>query len=388
MAKIITENKVLIITSLINPNSAQAVRYSNLFKPLLKDCHIVHLTFDSKVFSIDGAENYSVFKGVNKHLLPLQKIIKRSLNNILPNIFFPDVFVIYIKQYIRAIKQISENTCFSIAIVCITPFSFIKLGTEIRILNPKCQIIADLSDPFSANALFTNKNRKIKKALLYEKKHLKYFNRIVVLNEKIKEYYSNIIDFNQISVIEQGINKIFYEYHLEKAQIIQNFKIVYAGGFYKNFRNPEIVFEAINKLKRNIIVEIFGGNKKKWFKRLKYNFINTYANIPQEKLIKVYDNSHLILLVDNSYGIQVPGKTLECFAINRPVLLVYENENSPTLHYLRGTSGVFSCKNNITDITNTIEFIITHYYEIEKVFDYNPYTWDGLSLRYRTILNL
>jgi hypothetical protein len=61
--------------------------------------------------------------------------------------------------------------------------------------------------------------------------------------------------------------------------------------------------------------------------------------------------------MDNDTGFQVPGKTFELLAFDKPILFIYMNEASDTLNYLKNEPGVFCCQNKAKAIIEALDAI-------------------------------
>jgi len=377
---------ILFITAEIHPNSAQGVRYVILFKHLSQHYEITHLTYNSRLFEPGNCKNISVNNTrMNNKLLAILFKVKKYLFN---KFSFPDRFIFEIKRYNRIIKQILNNNHFEAMIIGMTPFSFYKVGKHIRNLKPEINLIADLSDPFAGSVDVIKHGAYLKKRRkTFEKKYLKYFDKIVVLNEKIKTFYYETFSLPEemFAVLEQGVDEnflaAFKTQYPQTAQKTNGINLIYAGGFYKGFREPFNLYKSIEESLFDIHLDIYGGIKKKFLPN-KSDKIIYHGLISNSELVQKYASADVVVMIDNSFGIQVPGKTIECLAISKPILFIYENSESPTLQYVREATGIIICKNEITDIKKALAIISEHNTEVVKSFDYSRYTWIYLVDKY------
>lgn len=372
---------LLIITAEVPCTCAQGVRYINIFKQLKEQFNITHLTYNNNIFSIEGCTNISVLPFFE---IILPKVLIKGYRYLCKRFFFPDEYILKIFLYKNAIRKKIQENKFDAIIICMTPFSFLKLGTFIKQIDSNINLIADFSDPFSANALYYKNKKKQNKALLFEKKYIINFNSIIVLNDKIKEYYLSQ-GYKNIFTIEQGVDELFTQFSI-MPPLNNKLKLVYAGGFYKNFRDPSILFSSIKDSNLDIEFNIFGGSNKNIFNFSNYKFVFKHKHIHHNKLIEEYKNAHVLVIIDNFYGMQVPGKTIECLSYNRPILFIYENIYSPTLLYLKDTKGVYLSTNHKSEIIMALNQIKKEYNQIKKTFDFEPYLWHNLSIKFNSIL--
>lgn len=375
---------VLLITGRIFHSSAQGVRYENLIR-LLKDRHnFIHLTFDKSLLSLEDVENYEINSNFFKNF---RRIFIRFLFKYL-KIIFPDEYRYFIFDYLKAIKTISLKYEIDTIIIGLTPFSFMELAQKIKIYYKNFKIIGDLSDPFSFNAQIINKNQKNKnKRQSYELKYLPFFDIIIVLNKKIQKYYSELLSGygTIISVVEQGVNEGFINVNKTKEtkKIFKNF--IYAGGFYKGFREPFQLYRAVESID-TIVLHVYGAIKKQYRGDNIHNIIY-HGYISQKELITRFSDSDVIVLIDNAYGIQVPGKIIECITIGKPILFIYENEESPSLDYIKKAGNVFLCKNSANHIIRTLELLLNSGSNIVDTFDPTPFLWESLAKDYSSLIN-
>ena len=100
-----------------------------------------------------------------------------------------------------------------------------------------------------------------------------------------------------------------------------------------------------------------------------------------KQILEQYAKSDIILIIDNSMGIQTPGKVVEVIGAYKPVLFVYENANSPTLEYLQQVPYVFSCRNEMNEIKLKIQEIITRIKENEVSYNFSLQDLSGERLK-------
>lgn len=378
---------ILFVTSEIYPNSAQGVRYVNLLKHLSQHYKITHLTYNSRIFNPENCNNLSLIDPRIKN--KLTGFLIKSTKKIFNIFCFPDKFTLDIKRYNRLIKQILVKKHFEAIVICMNPFSFYKIGKFIKNLNPQLKLIADLSDPFTGNAVVLNSADYIKnKRREFETEYIKYFDKIVVLNDKIRSYY--LREFGLLNekcvVLEQGVDEKFlatFQANLQKSHSSKDsIRMIYAGGFYKGFREPFNIYNAIEDNPIKIKLDVY-GSMKKYFHPNKSSNIYYHGVIGNLDVAKKYAESDIIVLIDNARGLQVPGKTIECLAISKPILFIYENEESPTLQYVKEASGVITCKNEFKEIHKALTIISECYLDIVKTFDFSRFTWVSLANKYR-----
>jgi len=239
-----------------------------------------------------------------------------------------------------------------------------------------------MSDPFSFNMIHAKSILLRNLAMYIEKSCLKSYNLIIVLNEKVVDKYIELYPYvaSSIVCIEQGVDQEFIE-QIESDSVASNdvFTFLYAGAFYKNGRVPYHMFTAFMQTRKNIVLHTYSTNKR-GLRPATSERIQHFSRIPKSSLVKVTASADALVLLDNDHGCQVPGKTLELLSINKPLLFIYSNENSPTLDYVKSAKGVVFAKNNVTSISDGIAMILDNRHE-PRGFDYNAYTWEEMRMK-------
>jgi len=354
------KKKVLYISRSYVNNSPGGVRYLNFIKHLEENYNL----------TVINLTNSSLLYGNNN-------IINRIINRIVRKLpLLPDSDVLILKKYKKAIIKSLKQNNFNTVIIGILPYSFLYLAKFIKNINKDINVIVDMSDPISASISFNSlSERKRIFFLNLEKIHLPYVDTLIVLNNEIKQYYEKKYRVNQVIVIEQGIDEAILE---QKIKNIKSTRIsfIYVGHLYKEGREPYELYKGIKETSYDVKLNVY-GNVKKYFYPPKNKRFFCGGRITREKLKKKYAESNVIVFIDNKDTLQVPGKTLEISALNKPVLFIYYNEDSPTLNYVKNHKGIFLTKNNSANIKRTIENIIDN-----NIFYYNRdlsmYYWDNL----------
>lgn len=376
-------NETLIfVTSDFKLNSAQGTRYLALFSQDISSQLNSLITYTMKGEIIKGWQAVPVIKPRLNSFSKYLKAIERRL-------IFPDSYIYKLDKYKSVISsQIQLSGSKHIVIGC-TPFSLLLLAPWMKEIQPAASIIADLSDPFSFN--MCNINSKIRQSIarVIERRGFLFIDHIVVLNEGIRDYYRRMYPIwaDKFTVVEQGVDIDFIENVKagEQKTKTQAFTFLYAGGFYRHGRNPLELYKAFQHKTNECNLQIFGNIRRSLRPKPASNSFYHKA-IDKDYLAVETAKADALVLIDNDYGYQVPGKTLETLATNKPVLFIYNNENSPTLNYVREATGVIWAKNNANDIAAGVDKIVKYEYNT-KNFDFSPYTWERMREKYQTLLN-
>lgn len=388
-----SKKKILFICGNISPNSSQGVRYKNILPFLANEYTLFVLSYNDffngsnvkkTVLNYNNSQNVQIkYKRIfPKIKTELVKVYKRIIRPFI----FPDKYKYSITKYKLEIRQLLSSVDISTVIIGMTPFSLYELAQYVKSLNSGIQVIVDLSDPFSLNGAnnyaFIYNGKYIKN---YEKEKLKYVDDVIVLNPTIKRMYTEIFS-KRVHVIEQGVNiernlveKSDYNLKLE-------YSMIYAGGLYHGFREAYELYKALDNIEKPVSLKIFGNIKNSLLVE-NSSTIQFYGQIDHEKLNQEYLKSDILVFIDNKEGYQVPGKMLELMALQKPILFIYSNDDSPSLFYIKGSDFVVKVKNTKLDIIAGINEIISTDYSNAENVDISEYYWNNLMNKYIEIIN-
>jgi hypothetical protein len=347
------KKKVLYITNSTNECCTLGYRHSNIIKHCdsLLNIDLLNFEFTKSKFTF----------------------FKRILNKLF---IYPDFYYFNLLRYKRQIQYKLIQNQYDLAFVGVVPFSFLSLVSFIKKKQPNLKVIVDMTDPLTANNSYIHDTFFHNKFISwYEKKHFKNIDILIVLNEEIKNYYHLKYDsIKSIIVLEQGINLSSFENHVKN--INNKLEVIYAGMLYKNIREPFELYDAINNYSGSIRLSVFGGFKKMFLPPINERFYYgglVDKNVTNKKTLE----ADIIVFLDNFYGIQIPGKILECLATNKPLLFIYENEQSPTLKYVNNYEGIFYSKNDSKEIIRQLN-IMSKYINVIFKRDITKYDWEIL----------
>ena len=381
---------ILLITSDVNKTSAQGVRYCCLFSEYL-GYQIHTLSFNMPLsFIIDPIENICLRNINSKWLNTLRTFNLKVLRHLLNTFVFPDWLLCFLPLYRKRLRKLMKLCKYSYIIIGVTPFSLLMLSKWLRMNINDCSIIADMSDPFSFNMGNRGRFRRIRIARYIETRAFPYFDKIIVLNETIQRRYQQLYPklAEKFQVVEQGVDEVFInkiKAFSGSNTIADEFTFLYAGGFYKNGRNPSNLYKAFELSELDCKLEIY-GNIRKINRPQTSNKIKYHKALDKMQLADITAKANALILFDNDYGYQVPGKTIETLASGKPVLFIYNNDKSPTLQYVKKAKGVVWVKNSVPEIEEGIYKIIKGEYA-QPYFDYSPYTWEQMRIKLKDIID-
>ena len=311
------------------------------------------------------------------------------VNRLFQKIFYaPQSNHYNIKTFKKEIKEKIINGNHDTVIIFVRPFYLLRLTSIIRAINQNIRIIVDMTDPFYLNVALKHLSL-LKKAQIkmFERKYLRNIDALIVLNEELREYYNKITK-GKTKVIEQGISKEEVPLNIKSltSSDKSTIRLIYGGTLIENIREPYELIKAVAQFDKDIKLDLYAKYVRLDKSKLteKEN-INYNSLIDKNELINIFLKSDIVVFIDNFYGKQVPGKILETLAIPKPILFIYNNENSPTLRYIDNQPGVYLAYNNINSITNAIHQILNN-----GIQEYNrtisKYYWDSLLIKLNELL--
>ena len=217
-------------------------------------------------------------------------------------------------------------------------------------------------------------------------------NILVVNNNATKDYYiKRHKNFNtdNIVIIPQGCDLMERTEENQSRRSTSSIRMIYAGTFHDILRRPFSVYNAVSEMGDIIRLDLYGLIPEKHLPKQKCDNIIYKGSAEHKQILEQYAKSDIILIIDNSMGIQTPGKVVEVIGAYKPVLFVYENANSPTLEYLQQVPYVFSCRNEMNEIKLKIQEIITRIKENEVSYNFSlqDLSWRERAKEYKNLLN-
>lgn len=373
---------ILIIHRPFDKTLSIGIRHEYIIKSIRK--------YYSNVYCLSYKHSYTISKKeIFTNPVKLKTIKYLFMKFFLPPKSF-DLNLYLLKNQIK--NHLAERNI-DIVLFLVHPFYFLRLINYIKNLDPSLKIIVDMSDPYKEWVVNLNRNF-VSKILMkrFENKVLKNVDTLIVLNYEIKKYYKKYA--KNVVVIEQGVNQEVIEDIRKRVISRQNsnitnkkyIELVYGGKFYKGIREPFKLYEAIIGSNKPLKLKIYSQMDSTYYYPPAHEKINYKKPISQKALFNEYHHCDITIFIDNFRGIQVPGKTIELLAFSKPILFIFENDNSPSLHYVSKQPGVFLAKNNAEIISNVINNIIKSI-GITYQRDLSMYFWSNLLSKYIEIIN-
>ena len=229
--------------------------------------------------------------------------------------------------YIKLKKEIKK---YDYIIISHEPLVDTLIGLFLKHMHPEIKLIADISDPITAD-YYPKFWRPILKKLEY--KILQLSDIVIVTTEEIKrDYVKNYnIPKEKIIVIFQGYDEEEIRY-LEQTKPISEvndedgLKLFYAGSFY-HFRNPSNFFEALREIPG--LRFYYAGRNIEYIPKdlLKNGKIIYLGVLPHRKVLEMALNMDVVVYIANKNSTHLSGKIFEYIGLKKPILCIVYNEN-------------------------------------------------------------
>lgn len=312
--------------------------------------------------------------------------IKYLFKKFLKTFFFPDILILEYKKLKRESLKIIEKEQIDIVIASAFPFTTLKLSKPIKKTFPTINFIMDIGDPFSGSATISMFSIKKIVARLFELHYYKYVDTLVVVSEKMKSLYNELFMSHscntEICVIQQGFDTLNYFKNVSNNRFRKIIRMIYAGRFYKDLRNPSELILAINK-NNNIRLDIYGSDNPNNYSFCCEN-IQYKGNLPYDKIMTSYSDYDLVIFLDNKKGYQIPGKLYEIISTKKPILYIY-NDESPCKEIMNNYKGAVKVENKKEKINEKLNSIWNEIQNLSFEFDLAQYSWEKLSEKYKFI---
>ncbi|MCM8807716.1 MAG: hypothetical protein NC926_07235 [Candidatus Omnitrophica bacterium] len=207
--------------------------------------------------------------------------------------------------------------------------------------------------------------------------------------EILKEKYP-FLKNKKIFILYQGyslnsLNEKFFRYEISDEEINKKLELnkdflnlFYAGTFYKEFRDPFSLFEAIKSLiKKGYKIKLYIAGRNENFLSLAKgfeNFIIFLGFLPHSLILRYYNFFDLLVGITNKGNLQIPGKFFEYLGFSKPVLCITYDKKNEVVELIEKYKRGWICLNEKQDI----EKVLAEIYEVWKekklreVFNISP----------------
>lgn len=407
------KKKVVIFTYYWPPSGGPAVQrwlaFSNLLIELETEVTIVtpcsknatypfedsnllnEINANIKVISISAKDTFYWYKKiVGGGKVPASGFIneKNSLAQLLArfvrgNFYFPDPRKNWLKMAFKAGSDLIENESYINVITAGPPHSTHFVGLKLKKIYPSINWISDFHDAWT-DIWYYDKLLKTDLAKLIDKKLEK-----LILDKA--DHVLTVGEFLRSKLIEKTSVKNDSKFHLISMGYDANsdyseinsedkpFTITYTGTIDDQY-HPEIIFEAIERLKKKQIhiqlrfVGLVSDNLKKLVKDKNLEDVVIFVNyVPHQESIDYLRSSDCLLLVSpavKSENLIIPGKIYEYLATKKTIINIGNVKSNTAQIITECNAGINVDRNEIDKLNAFLMNYITNWLEDEN---YTPY---------------
>lgn len=289
------------------------------------------------------------------------------------NFFIPDARKFWIKPSVKFLTNYLKIHPVDALISTGPPHSMHMIALGVK-RNTGLPWLADFRDPWT-NIDFYHELMLSKWA---DRKHhrqelsvLKAADEVVVISNSMKADFLKIYD-RGYTVITNGFDN--EDIADVEVSLDTKFSIAHIGTMVKT-RNPEALWEAINKIahetpgfRENFEIKLVGSVDFSVMDSIAKaglsEFVNRIAYLPHNEVVKVQQQSQvLLLLINDSPNAKVilPGKFFEYMAAKRPILCIGPKDGDAAKVIAETGSGYVFEKEDVEGIRQTILLLYNQY---------------------------
>ena len=353
---------------------------------------IMHYLSSFLLSKTSGASTNALFHSYESMRQRMGRFLFNIYENGLKYLFIPDEAVIWLPFALFKGYALKKECRYDFIISSGFPFTCHILGFILKQLNRGVSWIADYGDPWVNNPILPLPKWRSYTDKKIESRILKSATRIIVTTREAKKHYLSLYPFlsnENIKVISQGYSP--EEYDEIPPEITDKFRIVHTGKFYQA-NEPNMFFDALSSLKQiwtdlEIVVtaELADDDRKGYIKNNGLSDIVRFIGyVPHQRAIALQKGAALLLLIGHRGGIQVPGKTYEYIAAQKPILAIRNDEADLASKIVEKYNRGLTVQNN----PQTIKDSLIHFHnlwknkKLESNFNLkyvDDYSWDRLS---------
>ena len=277
---------------------------------------------------------------------------------------FPSAQYWEIDGYLRALEELNNEVGLDVVIPVSNNFVTQIAALKFRKNYPEVKWIAFITDPYAENYIYYKyklyknywKRRNFRKEQeIYSKMDYGMFTtemfRYVPKVFKIKPEKIYKIDFALSDFKPDKSMK-------EVTRSNKVCRLIYAGMFYKEIRNPEFALKTLSQIP-DISFDLFVGKgecEDILSKYIQPNF-NRSEYVDRQRYLEMIFNEYDILVnVGNNATLQAPSKMLELISTGKPIINFYHSKDSQFDMIEKYPLGLNVGKEDIDPVAKVIEF--------------------------------
>ena len=277
---------------------------------------------------------------------------------------YPLSFNEMIKNYFEIAEKLILERSYDAIIAVQNPTESAQALKKIKCKYPELKVIFYEIDPASNRYKFPKnclQNFLMKRArrwekniykcmdyIIHMKSHMNHYSRREYLEFENKTFYLDIPAFRIQKKVDETINN-------------KKIKLLYAGAFYKDIRNPEKIIEILHIASDIVPIEVKMFVNEAMKDEIidkckdKSNFkISGY--VQEETLSSLINESSCLISVGNKESDFLPSKILTYMGTQKPVIHFYYDDFDVSLPYLKKYKNAI-CINVNDDINKNVELL-------------------------------
>jgi hypothetical protein len=411
--------RLVVVSPLFSVNAPQPARFRELVRRWAGRFDVTVLAFDTGAGAPDNAEGSGLalmkFSRAGRLLIGSRiKFRDQEQNDLKQNgsgisrrkpglrnwlrkvhinrFFFPDVFIVEYQNIRKQLLTLVGRLQPDAVIISVSPFSLLFLAGTLKRKFPQIKVVIDTGDPFHGDS--SSYSRRLLHRLVarrIERAGLEKADMTVVPSLILKKHYlscyGDVLDEQKVQIIENGISEAFTRIRAGRADRSAPFRMVYAGRFYGKMRDPSGLYAAVQQFQPGeVLLKVFGNIQEEYLPPASDIRFMTGGAVSTDRLAREYEESDLVVYLDNAYGVQIPGKVYEVLAVNRPVLYICRDTQSPSYEIVSGREGVITVCNDSREIADGITLAMKQVPAEKYLRGSEMFTFDSLASRYSILL--
>ena len=261
-------------------------------------------------------------------------------------------------SYRKIIKHLDNDYDFVIS--SSSPFFSNVFASYLKKKNMTKKWVSMMWDPYVYNATMVNSLNSRKRAAAKAFKNVdKIYCSDGVVDGNLFFGYKPAFASKWITIKYPGIKEI----QKDKTVKVNKHTLLFTGTFYPDIRNPEKMFEVLDKLPHEYLINLYS----KGCDELVNNKVNAndsrfflYDQVAKEMVSKLIYSSSVIINLGNTVINQMPAKVFELISSGKPIINFYFDEKDPSLKYFNQRPLCFNLNLNSysnEDVENLINFV-------------------------------
>lgn len=203
-------------------------------------------------------------------------------------------------------------------------------------------------DPFASDVNLTA-GIKLRKAYREEARLLALADRVVYTSPVTLEAMQKAYDLPEGKAV--FVPTPYVEPRIYPATDHQGYRSLLYTGNYKKDRDILPLYNAVSE-KKNVRLSIIGDSDIELSER---DNITITKRVPVAQLSKLEEDADVLVCLLNKQGTQIPGKAFHYAAMNRPILMLYEQSSAPIVDFFEKTGRYVLVPNRKDDIEKTLD---------------------------------